>query len=532
MDDIVFTPKQEAGIVAAKAGENVFFTGPAGSGKSAAIKKLIRELPGKVGVVASTGVAAVNIGGSTIYSWAGIGLGKDGVDDIVDKLKKMQRYGKSKKIENPGTRIATYDTLIIDEISMLPKQIFDKLDKVFRIMRAKTASPFAPKNHILPQNKPFGGMQLILVGDFFQLPPVHKDVANCEICGSKPKTIREGKKVLYECSQKKDSRCETAKWDNILRFCFDADVNGRNLWDECEFSVQILDTVHRQDEPWFVQFLNRLRVGAQTPKDIEQLMSRCGKNTIDVSDGIKPTVLYTHNMDVDEQNQMEYKAIDDLLEVVYLSKKLSVNRHTGERNYHGSRLLDMISKGCPAKETQALKVGTQVMLVANLSVADGLCNGTRGVVIGFSPAKDVKKQYVQRMPDATLLPRVRFFLKSGEYCDRIVKPNEWEATTNDECATFTQIPLVYGWATTIHKSQGMTLTKVIMSLDSAFAEGQVYVALSRAARLEGCLWVQTLDPRKIKVHPAVHKFYLKHERKHPSVEELAGSRNKRIKLDA
>lgn len=488
--EIELTDEQRAVVTEVLRGSNVLITGAAGVGKSVVTDAIEEAMPG-VEKTGTTGVAAVNIGGRTIYSWAGIGLGKKTIDDYVASLRKQYNFSKkSGKLDSAGYRVVTTDTLIIDEISMLPHRIFDKLDKIFRRVRGKLDTPF-------------GGMQLVLCGDFFQLPPVQKDVATCNICGAKAKSVGNG---VYECSVKGDPRCKTKRWDNKLRFCFDSDIDGRNLWDLCNFKVCELTRVHRQDNSSFIEILHRIRRGTHKSTDIEFLMKRCGHNTIDVSDGVKPTILYTHNVDVDAKNEIEYEKLDGETEVRYTAAKSCVNP-SGGTMVRNSKLLELLCDHAPGREIQKLKVGAQVMLVANINVPLGLCNGTRGVVVGFSDHVEGVQSVRVHRGLLKPLPRVRFMLKNGEHMECDVLPYAWENKTHNEHATFIQIPLILGWATTIHKSQGMSLTKVEMSLESAFADGQVYVALSRATGLDGHLYIKSLNPKKIKTNAKVKEFY-------------------------
>ena len=291
---------------------SVFFTGNAGTGKSFLLRAIVQELHRRhssgVFVTASTGIAAANVGGRTIHSFAGIGLGEDDAATMVRTLKP-----------NARARWRQAQVLVIDEISMLCGVLLDKLDSVGRAVRGQP-------------DKPFGGIQVVLVGDFFQLPPV-----------------RLGQ-------------------DPNVRFCFTA-----RCWNEVVAETFVLSRVYRQRDAQFLAMLDEVRHGTVGPAS-ERILQLVYQQTVNPpaastdDDGIKPTVLYATNRHVDAQNERELRKLAGDAKTFRATDKGEANaRHHLEQN-------------CLAPTVLELKVGAQVMLLKNLHVEDGLTNGTRGVV--------------------------------------------------------------------------------------------------------------------------------------------------------
>ncbi|MFN5540074.1 MAG: DEAD/DEAH box helicase [Candidatus Melainabacteria bacterium] len=390
-------------------GQNVFITGAAGTGKSFLIRHLITKHAKQIDVTASTGIAAVNIGGITLHSWAGLGLGDKSADEIIDGilLKKGRAY-KS---------ILACQKLIIDEISMIDGKLLDKINIIFKEIRGT--------------NLAFGGIQMILSGDFFQLPPVTRS--------------NEERQFAFECSS----------WEN-------ANINI------CE-----MQKVFRQSDESFIHLLGNLRKGLCTDESIKILTQVKDTNILLAT--IKPTRLFSHNADADQTNLSELKKLEGQ-EYIYLAED------TGEKVF-----IEMLRKNCIAPEELRLKKGSQVMLLHNLSQAEGIVNGSIGIVENF----------IDGMP----------FVKFHNGKSKLISRHTWEINSKeDELATRLQIPLRLAWAITIHKSQGMTLDKVECDLTKVFEYGQAYVALSRAKSLEG-LFVKGLNKRSVKAHPRVKSFF-------------------------
>jgi ATP-dependent DNA helicase PIF1 len=287
---------------------NVFITGSAGTGKSYLLK-LIKEMydPYGFALTASTGIAAVQIGGVTIHSWAGIGKGDLSREQILENLEsyKLTKQRKQMKL----ARI-----LAIDEISMISADVFELLDYVLRVVRGVDA--------------PFGGIQLIVLGDFLQLPPVGRDGLN-------------------------------------NRFCFESHV-----WKELKMKVCTLKQVYRQHDRKFINLLDNLRLGKLTEEDVAILKSRIN---IDYSFlPYKPTLITTHNYLAEQANKNELDAISG--KIVSFEQQC-----TG-----APEKIMFLQKYCLAPIRLDLKIGAQVMMIRNNYIKNGIINGSIGVVQDFT----------------------------------------------------------------------------------------------------------------------------------------------------
>uniref|UniRef100_A0A4W6FDE1 ATP-dependent DNA helicase PIF1 n=1 Tax=Lates calcarifer TaxID=8187 RepID=A0A4W6FDE1_LATCA len=405
--------KEQAAVLSAVlSGKNVFFTGSAGTGKSFLLKRIMGSLPPKsTFATASTGVAACHIGGTTLHNFAGIGSGSAPLEQCIELAQR------------PGVlqHWTTCRHLIIDEISMVEAQFFDKLESVARSVRRST--------------EPFGGIQLIVCGDFLQLPPVSK-----------------GKEKASFCFQARS-------WRKVIQ------VNME------------LREVRRQTDQSFISLLQAVRVGRVTEEVTARLLKSAYHHI--ERDGILATRLCTHKDDVELTNENKLQQLPGSVRVF-------------EALDSDPALVKTIDAHSPVNRVIQLKVGAQVMLTKNLDVARGLVNGARGVVVGFESGKHG-------------LPRVRFLCGVTE----VMKPERWVFKSGGGIhLSRQQLPLKLAWAISIHKSQGMTLDCVEISLARVFESGQAYVALSRARSLEG-LRVMDFDPRVVRADPDVLLFYRK-----------------------
>jgi len=306
-------PKQNEAYNLMVEGKSIFLTGPGGTGKSMTIKLFVKMyLPSKkIAVTSTTGTSALLINGTTLHSYLGIGLGNGSVSSMSTKiLKKVY-------LKNRWTKL---DVLIIDEISMMSPELFDKLEEMARVIRRNS--------------KPFGGIQLILSGDFCQLP----------------------------CIDSTD-------------FCCNA-----NSWDKCVDNVICLEEIVRQSDPVFQNCLNHIRLG-QLPADVvETLESRVGVDIVNEF-GIIPTKLFPLNWSVDHFNE---EALDNLstedTEFFEYNMEIKVYEYVKDKQ----AALAKFNKYNTVPETLQLCIGAQVMLLYNLDLEAKLANGSRGVVIGFS----------------------------------------------------------------------------------------------------------------------------------------------------
>ena len=426
------------------AGENIFITGPGGTGKSEIIRKIYKDAYSKnknIQVTALTGCAAVllNCSAKTIHSWAGIGLGNCETSKLIDKIRKNQFYKKIWK---------QIQILVIDEVSMMSVKLFDHLNKIGKAIRHST--------------RPFGGIQVIFAGDFYQLPPVgNKDDPDTQ------------------------------------NFCFES-----NDWSYV-FPIEnqiTLKKIFRQKDQDYCQLLNQIRQGKIKAKTLGVLASYVGRE-IDPSLVITPTKLYPTRSKVDIINNEYMSKLDTEGRIFKICshKDLEMTKSEKEsRTIIGQREIDFelefISNNLLCDKQIYLKIGAQVMCVINLTPPNGnaieICNGSQGIVTGFC--------------EITGAPRVKF----NNGLEQVMTRYTWSSERIPGVGV-SQVPLILAWALTIHKSQGASLDAAEIDVGSGIFEcGQTYVALSRVKSLEG-LYLKSFDLSKIKINKKVKDFYEK-----------------------
>lgn len=400
------------------AGRNVLLSGAAGTGKSYVVQLLFTFLQERgitVGKTALTGVAAFNIGGQTLHSFAGLGLAEEDVATLI------QLVGRKK---NALARITTCQVLIIDEISMAKAELLDKLDMVLKYHRYNS--------------KPFGGVQLLFVGDWLQLAPVWKG----------------GEEQNY---------------------CF----NARSWMEASVATVELKEIMRQVHDPAFAAALNLIRVGDTSGLDL--IRTRVNA-TLDKCD-TEPIRIFCKNVDVDAMNAKRLAALPGVA-------KTFRAKDDGEP-YH----IEQFNRNCPAVEKLDLKVGAQAVLLKNVDVSVGLCNGATGVVRGFcaeGPIVDFDHATLTCEPGEWQITE-QVAKKGGGYLYRVL-------------ATRRQIPLRLAWAATVHRCQGMTLDRAIVDMGGAFSAGMVYVALSRVRNLSSLSIVDFHDS-KVQVSRECLDFY-------------------------
>jgi len=418
---------QSQALTILKTGANVFLSGEPGSGKTHVVNeyaKYLRNRNIEPAITASTGIAATHIGGLTIHSWSGIGIKRNLNKYDLDRISSSEYIVK---------RVKRASVLIIDEISMLSADTLSMIDAVCKEIKA--------------DQKPFGGMQIVFVGDFFQLPPVNKKYAD----------DLEDEVLLDESIKPRNSG---------IRFAYDS-----HAFKNANPIICYLTEQHRQDDDGFLSILSAIRQNFFDAKHLSRIKERQIEITELPSGAPK---LYSHNADVDRIN-------NEML------GKLSGDARQFEMFSSGSKkLAESLKKGCLSPENLFLKKGAKVMFTKN-NPKEKFVNGTLGEVVGFDEGSRypiVEKRNGQKI---------------------IVKPMEWIIEENGKIrATITQLPLRLAWAITVHKSQGMNLDEAIMDLAGVFEYGQGYVALSRVKRFSG-LYLIGWNHRAFQVHPNVLK---------------------------
>ena len=404
---------QDQAFLIMKTGVNIYLTGSAGSGKTYLLNKYIHYLEDHdipVAVTASTGIAATHMNGMTIHSWSGIGIRNKMDERELDQLEEKKYLWK---------RFDNARVLIIDEVSMLHGTQLDMVERVCRKFKRN--------------DRPFGGLQVILSGDFFQLPPINKTIGE------------EGKSGMV---------FESAAWQLLNP------------------AICYIEEQHRQEDDNLTEILNTIRSNSIDQKHFEQLQSRVGAV---LKSGVKPTKLYTHNVNVDNINSIE-------LNTVVGDEKFFHMTSTGPEP-----LVEILKKSCLAHVGLKLKIGAEVMCIKN-NFEEGYVNGSRGKVAGFVDGYGNPIVELYNGKKVTLKPEIWAIEEDGK-----VK------------ASVSQIPLHLAWAITIHKSQGMSLDNAEIDLRSTFTYGMGYVALSRVRTLEGISLVG-FNAESLRVDPNVLEF--------------------------
>ena len=423
--------EQTQALQAILQGRNVFLTGQGGTGKSFLIKKIadsFKERNKTLAITATTGCAALLLGegAKTIFSWAGVGLGEDPTGKLIAMISRSKKT---------LTRWLLTDALIIDETSMMTADLFEKLDAIAKNLRANQL--------------PFGGIQLILVGDFYQLPPVAK---------------QQGPEV---------------------KFVFESP-----LWNQTIHHIIELKQIMRQTDPVFQKILSEAREGYLSPESHAILKGRMGLPW--QKDKIRPSLLFTRRSEVDYINISNLKALKGERHTFSATTKYSAVATNKKDTEAVQKAITKLDRDAAYSPELTLAVDAQVMLIKNISIETGLVNGSRGVVTGFGPGPLYE-------------PKVLF---KGHSYPVTISPQDWEVEdAGVKGVKRSQLPLVLAYAITIHKSQGSTLDCALVDISaSTFEYGQAYVALSRAKSLEA-LYIHDIDPKAIRAHPKVIAFY-------------------------
>lgn len=467
--------------------KNIFYTGSAGTGKSVVLREIVKRLQAKhgynsVGVTASTGLAACNIGGQTLHRFLGIGLG-------VAEVHVLEKSIRSKPAM--FRRWQMWKVLIIDEISMIDGKLFTKIEQLARVLRGNDA--------------PFGGIQIVCTGDFFQLPPIAKN--------------------------------------GVAQYCFET-----SIWDVVIEKTILLTEVFRQSgDSELIDMLNALRFGKMEKEMIEKFLQLQRPKVYD--DGIEPTELFPTREEVKNANNKRLQAINATAKVYDAVDSVLYE--------NDAKLLDNLM----CEKRLVIKPNAQVMYLKNRE--DSIVNGSIGKVVFFctetlfSPIRELyddsflydnsilqevmlltnkigksdafsdqetiiynqipperKSKFDALLKEAKLVnsevyPVVNFKDKYGDHAILVV-PEEFtiDCGSNGKKReiTRTQLPLLLSWAMSIHKSQGQTIQRLKVDLKRIFEDGQVYVALSRAVNKEN-LEIKNFDANKIRASDKVKHFY-------------------------
>ena len=427
-------------------GTHIFLTGKAGTGKTTFLRELKKMSPKRMVVVAPTGVAAINAGGVTIHSFFQLSFGPQvpGYDHEAGNAS-FKKFSREKQ-----NIIKSLDLLVIDEISMVRADVLDGIDGILRRF----------KNSKLP----FGGVQLLMIGDLQQLAPVVKQ----------------------------------DEWQVLRQYYHTAFFFGSKALQETKFVSIELKHVYRQSDPAFIGLLNKVRDNQIDRQVVEVLNSRYKPNFS--SDGDGYITLTTHNNKAQQINESRLNKLQSKSRSFYAE----VVGNFPEHNY-------------PTDEKLVLKEGAQVMFVKNDPSVDKLFyNGKIGKVIDFEEDTVIVDCEGDQQPiEVKALEwqnvKYRLDLDTKEISEEVE-------------GSFVQIPLRLAWAMTIHKSQGLTFEKAVIDAQAAFAHGQVYVALSRCKSLEGMVLSSRIGSESVHGDPGIRKFTENVEANQPDREHLEAHR--------
>lgn len=515
--------EEQAKIVAAvEEGYNVFYTGSAGTGKSTVLKAFVKGLKAQgkqVDIVAPSGIAALAIGGSTIYSYAGWHP-----DVFKNGLEKLVAKGWSRSIRK---RLCHTDVLVIDEISMVESDMLTRLDNTMRAVRDGWKPERGEKR---PQSRHsarycMGGAQLIVTGDFCQLPPV-KPFQFCLYCGGGDLPDQEPK----ACPRCLRVYPDKAKW-----------AFSSPAWEAAEFSYFELKHIHRQKDAVFISILQKVRIGQSLSQQDKALLLKKKQN---MATAVKL---------LPQKNEVNRKNLEGLRMLQGVPRSYDCVDCFDWRNSEEPALKDkakLLFEHRPDgplaalrdhrfEERIELKAGMLVILLINLDLTSGLVNGSQGKIVGFerwnpniplvqrppgSPSRSGKgskesdpvseiaafkenqcRQFVERAVHKEF-PVVEFRCGITRPIFPSCQVHELGSEKPYSILSRTNVPLAAAWAITIHKSQGMTLDLVSVDLYNSFEKEMVYVALSRARSLEGLEVLRLPREDKHAMNPEVLQF--------------------------
>ena len=423
--------------------QHIFLTGKAGTGKTTFLRTLANTTHKKFVVVAPTGIAALNAKGVTIHSQFLLPPGtfipdrspssEFSQDQFVYTQSSLARKNPMNGIRRQVLR--DIDLLIIDEVSMLRADLLDAIDYRMRSVKRNF-------------KQSFGGVQVLMIGDLFQLPPVVRD----------------------------------NEWNYLRRYYSSAHFFEAKALQTDGFVYIELDKIFRQSDDRFIDLLNNLRNNCPTTEDISLLNSHF-KTEAEIANLEDVVTLTTHNRKADELNQ---RALDQL---------------TGKAQSFTARVEDEFPENMyPVISDIQLKIGAQIMFVKNDTQGGLYFNGKLARVVEMDSAED--EILVEMAGD-----KLRYTLKKEMWENKRYTVNAKTRELDEEViGTFAQYPIKLAWAITVHKSQGLTFDKAVIDVGNAFAPGQVYVALSRLRSLDGLILRTRIDPGVIATDPQVLEF--------------------------
>jgi len=421
--------------------KHIFLTGKAGTGKTTFLQRIRREANKRLAVVAPTGVAAINAQGVTIHSLFQLPFGPIVPGQASDEMKKKRFSAKKIKL------IKSLDLLVIDEISMVRADVLDAIDAVLRRYRDRF--------------KIFGGVQLLMIGDLHQLPPVVKP----------------------------------QEWE-LLRPHYDtAYFFGSQALKQTDAVTIELQHIYRQSDTTFIDLLNQVRGNNMTDEVLEKLNSRY-QQSFQPADDEGYITLTSHNASAQKINAEKLKSIEGKSH----SFKAAIKDNFPAHAY-------------PTEVDLEFKVGAQVMFVKNdISHEKLFYNGKIGRITKI----DFDEIYVRCPGDNFDITVLRVEWKNMKYSIN----EKTKEVTEETLGTFTQHPLKLAWAITIHKSQGLTFEKVIIDAEAAFAHGQVYVALSRCKSFEGIVLRSKIASTSVKTDAIVRNYTETSQKNQPGPIQL------------
>ena len=500
-DRPTLNPEQERALTLAVQGENVFITGVGGTGKSVLLREMRERLEkeGKVvAIAAPTGLAAEAIQGATIHSVAGVGV-----------PTTIRGFGFPNQLNR--SRIKKYDVLMIDEVSMVSGEMFDRLSEHFSAVRGFDGAPF-------------GGLQIILFGDFLQLGPIDETKR------------RTGKKEGFCPALFLNRGWAFESWS----------------WQDLHLkSVELMKVFRQQDEA-FVDVLRRIRRGDQNAHaELMKMHDAEHRRESTGHERVSATTLVASNAEADKINTEELKKLKGRSRHFHARDSVEVDENLSNADHdHARRHLENsgVPKNIRVSEKLELKAGAQVMMMKNMEVVvEGekrkLVNGSRGKVTEFTGVASLKpemeKQLEELKKERESVPEADAETEEVRYLDgrisRLTNQIAWINVHNPGVVpkvlfngfprsvhvfpeefkfetvglgrnVRSQIPLMHAWTITMHKAQGMTLSSVVAKCGRIFADGQAYVAFSRAKSLRG-LRIENFDQSKIMASEVAKRFH-------------------------